>query len=438
MKIVFIRLNMFEHISSDAMKPILFAIIRELTPQTHEIEFLDERAEPLPERIDADLIAFSVETYTAKRAYILAKRYKTPQNRIVMGGFHAAVMADEMLQYADTVLVGDAEGTWPQLLADCKNGCTKRKYISDETAEPLSPAPHPEIYRHRYAGIGVHQLSRGCKFNCDFCSIKTMYRCVRQKAPETVAAELRAAKEKIIFFADDNLFYNRESALAMLRAIAPLRKKWACQISMDAAHDDALLDEMKRAGCFLVLMGFESLTPDSLREMHKSANAASDYEAVIRNIYRHGLLIYGTFVLGYDGDTKDVFQNTLDFAVRNHITITNFNPLIPMPGTPVYQRMQEQGRLLFRKWWLSDKYRYGDTAYRPRNMSPDELREGCLYMRTEFYSLRCILRRLLGNPLHLKPVNLMIYLLANIISAKEIRAKQGQLLGGLLHEADAD
>lgn len=173
MKIVFIRLNMFEHISSDAMKPILFAIIRELTPQTHEIEFLDERAEPLPERIDADLIAFSVETYTAKRAYILAKRYKTPQNRIVMGGFHAAVMADEMLQYADTVLVGDAEGTWPQLLADCKNGCPKRKYISDETAEPLSPAPHPEIYRHRYAGIGVHQLSRGCKFNCDFCSIKT-------------------------------------------------------------------------------------------------------------------------------------------------------------------------------------------------------------------------------------------------------------------------
>ena len=133
MKITFIRLNMFEHISSDAMKPLLFEIIKGLTPAEHEIEFIDERVEPLPARIDSDIIAFSVETFTAKRAYILAKKYKTQRNIIAMGGFHASVMADEMLEFADTVLIGDAEGSWEAFLEDCVKGSPKRKYISDES-----------------------------------------------------------------------------------------------------------------------------------------------------------------------------------------------------------------------------------------------------------------------------------------------------------------
>ena len=140
MKIAFIRVNMFEHIGTDAMKPILFGIIRHLTPQRHEIVFLDERAEALPESLDADIIAFSVETYTAKRAYILAKRYRTERNIIVMGGFHASVCADEMLDYADSVLIGDAEDTWLDFLADCEQGRPQPKYTSHETA-PLRELP---------------------------------------------------------------------------------------------------------------------------------------------------------------------------------------------------------------------------------------------------------------------------------------------------------
>ena len=438
MKIAFIRLNMFAHISSDAMKPILFGIIWALTPQQHELCFYDERAESLPETLDADIIAFSVETYTAKRAYILAKKYRNAQNIIVMGGFHASVMADEMLRYADSVLIGDAEDTWGTFLADCEAGRPMKKYVSSEET-PLLPVPeHPDIYRHRYAGIGVYQISRGCKFNCEFCSIKTMYRCVRRKPVSMIASELRQMKEKIIFFADDNLFYDRTSAMTLFEALRPLRKRWACQISMDAAKDDALLSAMKKAGCFLVLIGFESLNADSLAEMHKSANAAADYEAVIRNIYRHGLLIYGTFVLGCDADYPDVFEKTYRFAVRNHIAVTNFNPLIPMPGTGVYRRMEAEHRLRYRKWWLSDTYRYGETAFLPKHMTPEQLQDGCLRMRTKFYSMPCIIRRLFGNVSHLRPANMAVFLLANFVSKREIRKKQGQLLGGYLHEADAD
>ncbi len=438
MKITFIRLNMFEHISSDAMKPLLFGIIKSLTPSEFEIEFIDERAEKLPEKINSDIIAFSVETYTAKRAYILSKKYKTDKNIIVMGGFHACVMPDEILNYADAVIIGDAEDTWGEFLADCAAGNPRKKYISNEEMPLEIFHDESSAYKHKYYGIGVYQISRGCKFNCDFCSIKTMYKCVRRKSEDIVFEELKNAKEKVIFFVDDNLFYDKLSAIRLFRKIAPLKKKWACQISIDAARDDELLTEMKKAGCFLVLMGFESLNPESLSEMNKTANTRADYEDVIRRIYKHKLLIYGTFVLGCDGDKPDVFNRTFEFAVKNKIAVTNFNPLIPMPGTGVYNRMEQEGRLLYKKWWLSDKYRYGETAYMPKNMTPQQLRDGCLKMRTDFYSAGCVIRRLFSNPINFIPLNLFVFVLANIISHKEIHKKQGQLLGGILNETDVD
>ncbi len=438
MKITFIRLNMFEHISSDAMKPVLFEIIKGLTPKKHEIEFIDERVEKLPEKIDSDIIAFSVETFTAKRAYILAKKYRTRKNIIVMGGFHASVMSDEMLGYSDSVLVGDAEDTWTDFLSDCENGKPKKKYLSEENLPLQSFTDNYSVYKHRYYNVGVYQISRGCKFNCDFCSIKTMYKCVRRKSADMIASELAKSHEKIIFFVDDNLFYDKESALLLFQKIAPLKKKWACQISMDAAQDDEILSEMKKSGCFLVLIGFESLNKESLGQMHKSANIKTDYESAIRKIYRHGILIYGTFVLGCDGDNSDVFKKTFDFAVKNSIAVTNFNPLIPMPGTGVYEKLVNENRLIYKKWWLSDKYRYGETAFVPKNMTPQELRDGCLKMRTEFYSVRCILKRLFSNGSNFYPTNLLIFLLVNFISRREIHKKQGKLLGGILNETDVD
>lgn len=430
---------MFERSSSDAMKPLLFGIIKSLTPPAYDIEFMDERVEKLPDTIDSDIIAFSVETFTAKRAYILAGKYRTDHNIIVMGGFHMAVMSDEALAYADSVIIGDAEDTWGRFLADCAAGKLQKKYISEEAFSLTEFFDDESVYRHHYYGIGVYQISRGCKFHCEFCSIKTMYQCVRRKTPQMVFEELKRAKEKILFFVDDNLFYDKGSAIELFRKIAPLKKKWACQISMDAARDEELLHEMKKAGCFLVLMGFESLNPDSLAEINKAANhGAADYDAIIQNIYRHHILVYGTFVLGCDGDHRDIFQRTFEFAVRNRLSVTNFNSLIPMPGTPVYGRMQEEHRLLYKKWWLSDRYRYGDTAFVPKNMTADELRDGCYRIRAKFYSIPCILKRLCSNPVHFRPWNLLVFLLANMISRREIHKKQGQILGGILNETNAD
>jgi radical SAM superfamily enzyme YgiQ (UPF0313 family) len=299
---------------------------------------------------------------------------------------------------------------------------------------------HPAFHGKKYQKLGVVQFSRGCKFGCDFCSIKAMYPgMVRQKDIPLLVKEIKSIKEKIIFFVDDNLFLNEESAIELFQALKPLKKKWACQISMEVALKDELLSIMKESGCILVLMGFESLNKKNLMRMNKSANLAiGQYENAIANIYKHGLLIYATFVLGYDEDTKESMEETMRFAINNHFVVANFNPLIPMPGTPLYERLEKEDRLLFKKWWLSNTYCYGDTAYIPRMLSPETLRDGCKAARFQFYGVKCIVKRLFASKMNFKPYNLFLYLALNIISNREIHRKQGRLLGGILDEAGID
>ena len=177
MKITVIRVNMFEENSNDAMKPLIFPILDSLTPKRVEMIFFDDRIEPLPEKIDSDIIVFSAETFSIKRAYILAKKYKKDNNITVIGGFHSTVMPEESGLYCDCVLVGDAEDTWEKMIEDYMKGELKKKYISEFSKElGYIDYYHRAFKGKKYQPIGVVQFSRGCKFDCDFCSIKSMYK----------------------------------------------------------------------------------------------------------------------------------------------------------------------------------------------------------------------------------------------------------------------
>lgn len=436
MKVTLIKVSMLEGKGSDAMKPLIFAVFHAVTPSDVTVEYFDERIETLPDIIDSDVIALSVETFAAKHAYDLAKKYKTPNNQIVMGGFHPTALPEEALEHCDTVLIGDAEDTWPEYLADLKQSAPKRKYISSHKQSLLRLDFNSPAFRgKKYNAIGLVQFSRGCKFHCDFCSISQFYKCgVRQKDIQTVVEEIRGIKEKILFFIDDNIFLNEASAIALFDAIRPLKKKWACQISMDVAMNDTLLTAMKKSGCVLVLIGFESLDPDNLKLMNKRANLRIEtYEKAIQNIYRHGLMIYATFVLGYDHDTRRSIDETLEFALKHNFAVANFNPLIPFPDTALYERLKAQNKLIYEKWWLEPGYRYGDTVFHPENMTPLDLYEGCKNARFSFNSYKNIFKRLFGNRIHLSPFNAIMFLALNLISRKEIHRKQDKVLGGEDH-----
>ncbi len=440
MNITVIRVSMFEGKSYDAMKPLIFPIIASLTPETVRIDYLDDRIEVLPEYLASDMIVLSFDTFSAKRAYQLARRYKRQDNLIVLGGFHASMVPDEAADYGDVVLVGDAEDTWPLLIEDALKGEAKPRYYSKGDCELSYIDPnHASFNGKHYQKIGVVQFSRGCKFGCDFCSIKAMYpHKVRQKNIELMVQEIKETKERLFFFIDDNLFLNEETTLRLLQALKQCKKKWACQISMDIAMNDKLLRLMKESGCLLVLIGFESLEAENLRHMNKVANLATQYEEGIKNIYKHGLMIYATFVLGYDEDTQESFEATLQFAMKHHFAVANFNPLIPMPGTALYKRLEEENRLIYKAWWINNACCYGDTVYQPKKLTPSELRDGCKKIRYQFYGFKNILKRMLGNPLHLHPLHWGVYVILNTVSAIEIRRKQGKQLGGGRHEVSID
>lgn len=434
MKVTIIRVGMFEGRCHDALKPLIFPILAQLTPKDVELEFLDDRTERLPRTLTSDIIAFSFDTFSAKRTYMLAKKYKTKDNIIVLGGFHASLLKEEASTFGDVVIVGDAEDTWPRFMEDAIKGSIQPEYISSRGAGfAYVDMDHPAFRGKKYKGLGLVQYSRGCRFGCEFCGVKAMYPGkVRQKEIASVVEEIKAIKERIIFFVDDNLFVDEKAAIDLCKALKPLKKKWVCQISMDAALQERLLGLMKESGCIMVLMGFESLNRRNLEQMKKSANLAiEDYDKAVANIYKYGLLIYATFVLGYDEDTSESFEEVFRFAMKHNFTLANFNPLIPVPGTPLYERLREEGRLIYDKWWLCDDYCYGDTAYLPRGLTPEELREGCKSVRYKFYSMRVILKRLFLGSFHLKPYNFFLFVALNFISNREIHRKQGRLLGGV-------
>lgn len=435
MNIVFIRPSMFGKKPKDAMQPLIFAIIKSLTPKDIEISFFDELVEEIPRDLRADAVAITVDTFSARRAYKLAGFFREKGSKVIMGGFHPTMMPEECLEHADAVAIGEAEDTWAAILEDFKNNTLKDRYYSRNDTELSRVEYDYSVFEgKKYNRIGLVQFGRGCKFSCDFCSIHAFYKdSVRCREISAIVDEIRQKKEKYLFFIDDNIFANEEKARELFSALIPLNKKWFCQISIDAARDVGMLKLMKQAGCMLVLIGFESLNIDNLRMMKKGANIKNiNYGEIISNIYDCGLMIYGTFVIGYDYDTVESVRDTVKFAIDNRFAIANFNPLMPMPGTTLYERLKAENRLVHDKWWIDDSYSYGDAMLVPEKLTGEQLKEACKSARYEFNSYKNIFKRLFGGGRAnaVSAENMAVYLIANFISRKEIMSKQGRKLGG--------
>lgn len=433
MKIKFVRPNFSAVRSSDAMEPLSFAILAALTPPEVELTLTDERLESIQYDEAVDLVALTVETFTARNAYQIAAGFRRRGVPVVMGGFHPSFLPEEAAEHADAIVVGDAEGIWPQLVADARAGRLARRYQQHEAPPLTGLRLDRRIFRgRRYLPLNLVQATRGCRYACDFCSIHAFYGAqVRRRPVEEVVAEIAALDRRHVFFVDDNLFADGAWAAELFRALIPLKIRWSSQMSIDICREEELLGLMARSGCQVALIGFESLEPRNLLQMKKRwALSGGDYASAIRKLQDHGLMICGTFVLGYDYDTPASFDATVDFAVRNKLFLANFNPLMPMPGTALYQRLKDEGRLLYDRWWLDERFRYGQAMFRPQNMSPEELTAGCFRARAAFNTYSSMLHRALHWKTNARtPRRLGTFVLGNLVSRREIRAKQGLALG---------
>lgn len=386
------------YIKTWQMESLPMGVLAGLTPADVDVELFDDRLEEIPYDRPTDLVAISVETYTARRAYQIASEFRRRKVPVVMGGFHASLVPDEVEQWAEAIVVGEAEEVWGELVDDFRAGTPKKRYASASRPSLARSRPDRRVFAgKRYLPIGLVEVGRGCAFQCDFCAIQTVFKRTQTRRPDgDVLSEIAALKgtRKLFFFVDDNFATHPGRAKAFLKELAPLGVRWVSQMAIPAAHDEELLELMRRSGCMGVLVGFESLDERNLADMDKGFNTMrGGYEVALANLRRHDLRLYGTFVFGYDHDTRDSFQEAVDFARRHAMYIAAFNHLTPFPGTPLYARLRAEGRLRYDAWWLDPEYRYNMIPFRPAHLSPDELSEGCVGARAAFYGRRSILRR---------------------------------------------
>lgn len=420
------------------MEPLPIATVAGLTPADVELRYFDERIEPIDFDEPTDLVGVSVETYTAKRSYEIAAEYRKRGVQTVLGGYHVMLLPNEAQQYADSIVTGYAEGVWDQVIRDAEKGFLKPRYTSQAVTNVKFGMPRRDIFRGKpYFGVHCVETGRGCPFRCNFCSIMTVTQSRHVARPiDTIIKDVSSLENKTVFFVDDNIVGNFNHVKALLRELIPLKIRWVSQGSLNVAKDEELLQLMAESGCLGILVGFESLKPETLRRMDKGfMTTMGDIKPLVDRLHQYGIAIYGTFIYGYDTDSVQDFEQTVETAIDCGIFMAAFNHLVPFPGTPLYHDLRQKGQLADDAWWLDPNFRFNDVPFFPEHISREEVREVCLRSRRRFYGLNSILRRAWNNRRgNLNSFTKMwAYVMINALLRKEIRQKDGLPLGNLNH-----
>jgi len=309
------------------------------------------------------------------------------------------MMLDEASAYADSIVVGEAEGVWPKVLDDFINGTLKKVY-KGTALHNLENLPRPRLdllKKERYFSNNLIMASRGCPHDCHYCSVTTFWgKGFRYRPVAEVVEELRALEDKLVFFADDNLYGNKVYAKKLFREMAPLKKKWSCQGDCLIANDPELLRLAAESGCQWIFIGIESISQKNLAQMRKSFNKVSQYKESFKKIQDAGISVFGSFIFGLDEDDESVFEDTVNFAIDAKLDAANFYILTPLPGTKLFQEMKDAGRLVHTEW---DKYDANHVVFKPAKLTQEQLLEGLISAYRHFYSPSSIARRILrpGN-----------------------------------------
>jgi radical SAM superfamily enzyme YgiQ (UPF0313 family) len=377
-------------------------LLAALTPFCHTVTIVDEAFAPDDINQDVDLVGITVMTDLALRAYHIADTYRQKAVKVVMGGIHPTVLPGEALEHADAVVVGEAESVWPQLVSDADSGQMQRIYCAGKMTD-LQGLPKPRrdlLPGTKYQGytripIGV-ETSRGCPYDCEFCSIgQTLGQQYRVRPVQEVTAEIESIDSPHLFFVDDALGLNRNAAKKLFTEMIPLRRRWLAQGTVSLAEDLELLRLMRRSGCLGLFIGFESVQKGTQNEVMKIKNLRIDFYEAMRRFHGEGFGILGSFVFGFDYENKDVFEQTLEFIMRCRMDVLQLRILTPYPGTRLYKRLLSEGRLFVRDWWLRG-YPPDTLLFQPKGMTADELMSGFARLNRQTYSFGAMIKRFFG------------------------------------------
>lgn len=366
------------------------------TPPHWRVQYWDENLlqGPPPENPIPEVVGITVHLTFARRAYELARWYRARGSKVVFGGLHVQSCPDEAAPHADALAIGEGTQLWPEILRDVERGGLKPRYAASYEREyQLDPPPRRDLLpRASFLTTTSLIATRGCHNRCGFCYLATdgLKMPYRMRAVEDVRRQFESDDQPYAVFTDNNLGSKPEYLRALCQALRPLRKIWSAAVTLDVTDDPSLVREMALAGCTGVFIGFESLSDDNLAHARKRTPRTEDYSRRVRILYDHGIQVNASFVVGFDGDRKDVFATTVDWVETNHLECSTFHILTPYPGTPLFRQMEAEGRLLHRNW---DLYDTAHVVFRPKHMTPEELLLGYDWLYRRLFSHTSIWQR---------------------------------------------
>ncbi|MFH1369045.1 MAG: radical SAM protein [Elusimicrobiota bacterium] len=371
-------------------------VIAGLTPKGIDIVIKDENIENINFDEKVDFVGITANTSLVERAYEISDEFRKKGVKVIIGGIHVSMLPEEGLQHADSVLVGEAENIWAQVIDDFQNNNLKRIYKSDQKPNiDIQPMPRYDLVNNQKYSFHVIQATRGCPFDCEFCSVQAYlgnkYRC---KSVENVIKEieyLNSIEKKLIFFCDDNFVANIVRTKEILRRMIPLRTPYTIQTTIDIYKDDELLDLLVSSGCLSVLIGFETIDQQNLDNINKH-NKVETYYKAIEKIQSKGLIILGSFVFGFDNDSVNIFRETVNFVKNTGLGNCVVNILTPLPGTALSNRLLKERRILDKNWY---DYDCCHVCFEPKNMTQSELKYGYYWAFKELFELNNIWDRIM-------------------------------------------
>jgi radical SAM superfamily enzyme YgiQ (UPF0313 family) len=342
-------------------------------------------------------VAITAMTAQAPAAYALADLYRSRGIPVVLGGVHPSMCPEEAAQHADSVVIGEADRLWPELLLDFAHGKMKSRYYDSEAVDLATIAlPRRDLLdRKGYVIFNSVQTTRGCPFDCSFCSVTTMSGFKYRFRPvEKVVEEIRALENRFIYFIDDNIVGVPRRAKELFKALLPLKLGWASQVTINFSRDPELMRLARESGCYGVFIGFESVSNKSIRDAGKGVNRPDEYLRDIERIHKAGIKVWGSFIFGFDNDTPDIFRETLHFIEKSKMEFAQFSLLTPLPGTALFRQFEQEQRIVNRDW---AKYDLGSIVFAHPSLTPQRIHFEKNHAWRRFYSIRSILKRL-GMP----------------------------------------
>ncbi len=389
--------------------PLTLTTLAALVPEelNAEIRIIDEGVEDLDiARVEADIVGITCITPNASRVYEMSRELRARGITTVIGGVHPTLVPDEAQPHADAIVIGYAEQSWPQLLRDFARGRMRCRYHEAEGGSEYRfenvPEPRRDLLKKEsYITINTVQAVRGCPYRCNFCVVPVAWPGYLHRPIPEVIREIERLEGKTFLFLDLSPIEDARYIKALYRELIPLKKRWGGLATIRIAKDPEMLQLAAQSGCGGLLIGIESTSPTTLKKMNKGFNRPEEYIEAVKRLHDQGIAINGCFVFGLDEDGKDSFERTLEFIDRAAIDLPRFSIATPFPGTPLYQELNSQRRLITKDW----RYYGGqNVVYRPQNMTVDELQEGLRWTWRQAYSLPSIVRRITRSAASRSPV----------------------------------